>query len=390
MVQQQKRETLRAHLNGNFVRRKLPPTGGEYAIHDNKLPGFGIRVRSNGKAFWFVRPRRRGRSRRIMLGSVGELDAVTARKQAKKVLVEAALDGLPRQRTPVRSPTFSEFVEVYWGDIARGWKPSTVARNWHAWTNMLMPEFGPCRVASVTREDVVRWRDGCAGADACKFNRSVPVLSSLFQYAEALKITPKGSNPCRGIPRYKTRLLERYLTSKEFRRLGRELAEAETEFPAQVAIIRLLLFTGARISEIRDLQWAWVKPPRLMLPDSKTGPKVIYLNAQAIAILKGVKRIEGCPFVFPNATLSNPITVERWWVNFRRQCALPDVRIHDLRHSFASVAIAENVPLATIGALLGHVLPETTARYAHLADDHIADAAQRVSGSLAQTIGVSR
>ena len=98
MVQQAKRKTLRAHLNGNFVRRKLPPSGSEYAIHDTKLPGFGIRVRSNGKAFWFVRPRRRGRSRRIMLGSVSEIDAVTARKQAKKVLVEAVLDGLPRQR----------------------------------------------------------------------------------------------------------------------------------------------------------------------------------------------------------------------------------------------------------------------------------------------------
>lgn len=390
MVQQAKRTTLRAHLNGNFVRRKLPPTGAEYAIHDTKLPGFGIRVRSNGKAFWFVRPRRRGRSRRIMLGSVSQIDAVTARKQAKKVLVEAALDGLPRQRKSAKSPTFSEFVETYWRDIARGWKPSTVGRNWHAWTNMLMLEFGPCRVASVAREDIVRWRDGCAGADACKFNRSVPVLSSLFQYAEALKITPKGSNPCRGIPRYKTRLLERYLTLKEFRRLGRELAEAEAEFPAQVAIIRLLLFTGARISEIRDLQWNWVKPPRLMLPDSKTGPKTIYLNSQAIAVLKGVKRTKGCPFVFPNPSLTKPITIERWWGRFRRQCALPDVRIHDLRHSFASVAIAQNVQLATIGTLLGHVLPETTARYAHLADDHIAEAAQRVSGFLAQAIGVSR
>jgi len=390
MVQQAKRSTLRAHLNGNFVRRKLPPAGGEYAIHDTKLPGFGIRVRSNGKAFWFVRPRRRGRSRRIMLGSLSALDAATARKQAKQLLVEISLDGLPRKRKIAKSPTLAEFVNTYWSDIARGWKPSTTQRNWQAWINALLSEFGPCRVASVTREDIVRWRDGCAGADACRFNRAVPVLSSLFQYAEALKITPKGSNPCRGIPRYKTQPLERYLTPKEFLRLGRELAQAEAEFPAQVTIIRLLLFTGARISEIRDLQWDWVKPPHLILPDSKTGPKVIYLNSQAIAALTSVKRTRNCPFVFPSASLNRPITIERWWARFRRQCALPDVRIHDLRHTFASVAIAQNVQLTTIGTLLGHMLPETTARYAHLADDHIAEAAQRVSGLLAQAIGVSQ
>ncbi|MEL0253238.1 MAG: tyrosine-type recombinase/integrase, partial [Novosphingobium sp.] len=109
---------------------------------------------------------------------------------------------------------------------------------------------------------------------------------------------------------------------------------------------------------------------------------------QALAILEGIARVEHCPYVFPNHNGTKPINLERWWENFRRRCALPDVRLHDLRHSFASTGIMDDVPLATIGKLLGHVLPETTAKYAHLADEIVADAAKRVSSSLAGALGL--
>ena len=182
--------------------------------------------------------------------------------------------------------------------------------------------------------------------------------------------------------------MERYLTPREYARVGAELRAQEAEFPAQVAILRLLLFTGARRGEIEGLRWDWVKPPRLVLPDSKTGPKVIWLNSQALAVLEGIARVGECPYVFPDRTGTKPISLEKWWENFRRRCALPDVRLHDLRHSFASTAIMDDVPLATIGKLLGHVLPETTAKYAHLADEIVADAAKRISGSLANSLGL--
>ena len=126
-----------------------------------------------------------------------------------------------------------------------------------------------------------------------------------------------------------------------------------------------------------------------MLPDSKTGAKTIWLNSQALRIFERLPREEGIAFVFPNKTGERPMALEPWWYAFRRRCALPDIRVHDLRHSFASVAIREKVPLATVGRLLGHALPETTARYAHLADDTIVDAAQRVSGGLAGTLGLT-
>jgi integrase len=152
--------------------------------------------------------------------------------------------------------------------------------------------------------------------------------------------------------------------------------------------VRLLLFTGARLGEILNLRWEWVQPPRLLLPDSKTGAKTIWLNCQALEVLEGINRRDGVELVFPNKSGTKPIILDNWWLPFRRRCALPDVRIHDLRHSFASTAIMDNVPLATIGKLLGHVLPETTAKYAHLSDDVIGDAANRIAGSLAQAIGL--
>ncbi|GMN15037.1 MAG: site-specific integrase [Pseudomonadota bacterium] len=388
MVPMSRKAGRRAFLDGNYARRKLPLKTSEYCIWDTELPGFGMRVRPSGNYFWFVRLRHRGKHRRITLGKTDDVDAVLARAQARRLLAEAALDGLPKRVAIESTPTMNDFVTTHFDDLARVWKPSTAKRNANAWRIDLAAHFGDIPVADVSRADVVRWRDACAGEREARFNRAVPVLASLLKYAEALRMRRKGSNPCRGIPRYKRQAMERYLSPSEYARIGTELRACENEAPKQVAIIRLLLYTGARRSEIEKLRWEWVKPPRLVLPDSKTGPKIIWLNSQALSVLGNIERQDRCPFVFPDHAGTKPINVGMWWTRFRRRCALPDVRIHDLRHSFASTAIMGDVPLATIGKLLGHVLPETSAKYAHLADEFVADAAQRVSGSLASAIGL--
>ena len=360
MLPKRRKSARRALLDGNFARRKLPLREREYCIWDTELAGFGLRVRPSGNCFWFVRLRHRGKHRRITLGRTDELEAGLARAQARRILAEAALDGLPKRAVVKATPTMTDFVETYWDDLSRVWKPSTTKRNWDAWRLTIKPTFGDTRVADILPPDIHRWRDGCAGESEVKFNRAVPVLSALFKYAEALKMRRPGSNPCRGMPRYKRQSVERYLTPAEYRRIGAALREVEADKPAQVAIARLLLFTGARVGEITNLRWGWVKPPRLMLPDSKTGPKVIWLNTQALDILAGIERREDSELVFPNQTGKRPVNFEMWWYSFRRRCALPDVRIHDLRHSFASTAIMDSVPLSTIGKLLGHKLVETT------------------------------
>ncbi|WP_231733317.1 MULTISPECIES: site-specific integrase [unclassified Blastomonas] len=388
MVPAAKKQGNRAFLDGNFARRNLPLKASEYCIWDTELAGFGLRVRPTGNYYWFVRLRHRGKHRRITLGKTTDLDAALARSQARRLLAEVALDGLPKRVVVRSTPTMNDFVATYFEDLSRVWKASTAKRNADAWRGDLAPHFGDILVADVTKADVVRWRDACAGEREARYNRAIPVLAALLNYAEALKMRRKGSNPCRGMPRYKRQAMERYLTPREYARVGAELRAQEAEFPAQVAILRLLLFTGARRGEIEGLRWDWVKPPRLVLPDSKTGPKVIWLNSQALAVLEGIARVGKCPYVFPDRTGTKPISLEKCWENFRRRCALPDVRLHDLRHSFASTAIMDDVPLATIGKLLGHVLPETTAKYAHLADEIVADAAKRISGSLANSLGL--
>jgi integrase len=388
MVPIRKKPGRRAFLDGNFVRRKLRLLPHEYCIWDTDLPGFGLRVRPTGRTYWCVRLRHRGKHRRVSLGCTDDVDSTVARAQARRLLAEVALDGLPKRAVAKATPTMTDFVATYWQDIARTWKASTADRNLQAWRTDLVASFGDIRVADVTRPDVVLWRDSCAGLREGSYNRAIPVLGSLLKYAEQLHLRRRGSNPCRGLPRYKRDRMERYLSPLEYRRIAAALREDEPNFPIHVAIVRVLLSTGARLSEIRDLRWDWVKPPRLMLPDSKTGAKVIWLNSQALAVIDAQPRIEGCPFVFPNKSCTASQMLDPWWATFRRKCALPDVRIHDLRHSFASSAIMDNVPLATIGKLLGHQLTETTAKYAHLSDDVIADAAMRISGSLAGAIGL--
>ncbi len=389
LVPKRAADRLHTYLDGNFARRRLPSVAREYCVWDTYLTGFGLRIRPSGTRSWFVRLRQRGKQRRIGLGNVEDVEAHVARLEARRLLAQQALDGLPRRPTAKAAPTMTEYFDEFWRDCARNWKPGTQRRNQLAWSNNMFPVLGQARVDRVTRADVLRWRDGFAGRNEGAFNRAIPVLSAMMGYAELLGYRRKGTNPCRGMARYKRAAKERFLTPNEYRRLGVVLAEEEAARPLEVAIVRLLLLTGARYSEIATLRWDWIKPPRLDLPDSKTGPKIVWLNHQALEILNSLPRSIDTPQVFP---LGGPVRgprIDNWWYRVRRRCGIPDVRIHDLRHSFASSAIMANVPLATIGRILGHALPETTAKYAHLADEVIADAATRVSGGLARQLGLS-
>ena len=240
----------------------------------------------------------------------------------------------------------------------------------------------------IRKADVLRWRDSWANRSGA-FNRTIPILSVMMGYAEQLGLRPRGSNPCKGTPRFKRKLIDRFLSAREFNRLAASLRAFEESNPIAVQAIRLLIYTGARHGEVVGLRWEWVQPPRLMLPDSKTGAKIIYLNRQAQAVLDAMPTKAEAGLVFPSLRGDKPIALSIPWLAIRQHAALPDVRLHDLRHSFASIAIADGISLVVIGKLLGHALAETTERYAHLADEAIADAAKRVSGSLAKCLGIA-
>jgi len=306
MVPRRRKPGRRALLDGNFARRNLLLRETEYCIWDTELAGFGLRVRPSGNYFWFVRLRHRGKHRRITLGRTDELDAGLARAQARRLLAEVALDGLPKRAVVKATPLLSDFVDTHWDDLSRIWKASTTRRNLQAWRRALLPEFGAMRVADILPADIHRWRDSCAGPQEGHFNRALPVLASLLKYAEALRLRRKGSNPCRGMPRYWREPKERFLTPAEYRRIGAALREEEAVYPAQVAALRLLLFTGARVGEIMNLRWEWVQPPRLLLPDSKTGAKTIWLNSQALAVLDGISQRDGMNLSSPISPVRSP------------------------------------------------------------------------------------
>lgn len=303
------------------------------------------------------------------------------------MLVKATLVDLPTVPERRRVPLFADYAEEFWLDYSPHWKASTRRTSRSRIDRQLVPRFGELPVDMIERADINRWRDSMAGRGG-SFNRSIPIMSVMMQYAEKLGYRANGSNPCRGVSRFKRDLPERFLSADEYRRLGRVLAAHEGTNPFVVPALLMLIYTGARVSEITTLRWRSVQAPRLALPDSKTGPKTIYLNPQAIAVLTGLERRSDDELVFPAMHCEKPINLGEHWAKIRRKAALPDVRLHDLRHSFASVAIAQGIPLATIGKLLGHALPETTARYAHLADEVISESADRVCSNLASAMGI--
>lgn len=384
------RTSEKVRLDGNIARRKIK--GKEFFWWDTELPGFGLRVFAGGSRSWFVQFRQRGKQMRITLGRPPEVRAEEARTLARAQLAKVMLDGLPVAQKAKRdnpgATLFRDFALRFWADYSRHWKPSTRKGNRARIFKDLTDIFGHLRVDAIRKADVLRWRDSWAGRSGA-FNRTIPILSVMMGYAEQLGMRPRGSNPCRGTPRYKRKLVDRFLSAREFNRLAASLRDFEETNPIAVQAIRLLIYTGARHGEVVGLRWEWVQPPRLMLPDSKTGAKIVYLNRQAQAVLDAMPNRADTGLVFPSVRGDKPIALSPVWLEMRRHAALPDVRLHDLRHSFASIAIADGISLVVIGKLLGHALAETTERYAHLAHEAIADAAKRISGSLARHLGLA-
>lgn len=373
------------YLTGHVARRRCEED--ETCLWDTELPGFGLRRYITGRKSWFLRYVERGVARNWTIGDVKRVSAEDARERARKRLKEVALRGLPtrpkRSKIAAKVATFTELVEQYFEDRPFAWKPSTEKTNVHSIHKVLVPAFGTMQVAAIRKHDVLRWRDEMSDRPGA-FNRDVALLSGVMQYAERLGLRKLGSNPARGVPRYAREPLQRFLNAAEFKRLHRRLAECDDIY--MVAAIRLLIHTGARSSEVATLTWGEISDSRLELKDSKTGPKSILLSRQAKAILDGLLRGADDELVF-TGTKGQTANLSYFWSKFRNKAGLPDVRLHDLRHSYASIAIQNGISLDAIGRLLGHALTETTERYAHLSDDCIANAAEKLGGSIVKLMG---
>ena len=360
--------------------------GGTDTVYwDGELTGFGLRVRRSGRKSYVVQTRIAGKLCWFTIGPHGPLNPDQARARALEILACAKKGIDPRDADARREaePSMADlgrrFLEEY---VPVHCKPSTREEYRRSVSLFVDPVIGELRVPEVQRKDIAALHHGLRDKPY-QANRTLEVLSKMFSLAEVWGWRPDGTNPCRHVKRYKEHKRERFLSPEETERLGKVLREAEVEMPSAVAAFRLLLLTGCRMSEIRDLRWDYVKDDCIELPDAKTGGRVVPLGPEASAVLSAIPRDEDNPWVIAGRLPGSHLTdLQRPWRRIRKQAGLEGVRIHDLRHSFASRALALGESLTMIGKLLGHTQVQTTARYAHLARDSIQTAAARITGSI--------
>ena len=334
-------------------------------VRDAELKGYGVRIMPSGRKRYFIHSQHRGHRVWKIVGDAAVMTEAEARARARSMLA-ALRDDRDLDADMSGDVPFETVAEEVFSRYGRRWKPRTLAANRRYLHDQLLPFFAGRPIADITREEVQRWFRSLHATPAAA-NRSAPVLSVIMQQAEAWGYRPDGGNPCKGIRRYRQKRSERFLSPEEYRRLGMVLDRHEARQPFRVAALRLLLLTGCRKSEIIGLEWRFYRDGRLYLADSKTGPRTVWLCAAAREVLDGLPR--SSRFVFPIGGWSAPWGwLDGFWMQLRAEAGLEDVRLHDTRHSFASMALSSGETIRTVGRLLGHVNAATTLKYAHLSD----------------------
>ncbi len=370
-------------LTDAFVRR-LKSGDREYTVRDSMTPSLGVRVHpSGGRSYVHF-----GEGRKVSLGSATLMTVGQARRESLELLT----GGIPDKTTV---PLFRDFVAGPWRESwVHHCKPSTTRTRDRNLRTHLFPGFGSLRLDRITPGDAHRWFDSYSRTAPGNANHCLQILRHVFNHA--VTCGHVASNPARTIRSNPRKKITRFLSREELDRLHRVLdrhANAKRTRPSQrqqIDIIRLLLLTGCRKNEIVRLRRDEVAGNRLRLRDSKTGPRTVFLNAGARSILeRRLKESRDYLFASPNDD-GRPICDElSLWYRVRRESGLDDVRLHDLRHSFASHAVMQGTPLPVVARLLGHSQTTMTLRYAHTGDRETEAAAERVGGVISGLLGIS-
>ncbi len=372
----------------------LPIEAKDYFVWDSQIAGFGLRVMPSGAKTYQVQYRKGGRTRRVSLGRHGTITAEMARKLALDVMGQVAKGDNPAEEISIqrKAPTVSALCDRFFeSHVKERCKSRTQGEYRRAIDLFIKPALGSFKIIDVERKDIAelhhKHRDIPYQA-----NRTLGVLSKMFNLAEIWGLRPDGSNPCRHVPKYREIKRERYLTKEELQRLGTTLADEEAEgaeTPFIVAAFRLLILTGCRLGEIQTLKWTYITDRGIELRDSKTGARRIPLPAPARAVLSALPSTPGNPYVIEGKLPNSYATdLQHPWQRIRVKAGIPDVRIHDLRHTYASNAVSSGMPIQMVGKLLGHSQLQTTMRYAHLADDPVNRAAEENATALYIGLGL--
>jgi integrase len=372
---------------------RVAASGREETLRDTALAGFEARARTDGaKVAYAVRYRagsgRQAPMRRVTIGKHGSpWTPETARAEAKRLLALVAYgkDPAGAKATAKAAPTVADLAQRFLAEHAEAKRKASTAKEYRRLLDhVVLPTLGKKRVADITPQDVARLHHA-RRATPTEANRALAVISAMLNMAERWGERPDGSNPCRHVEKFPQRKRERMLSADELARLGEVLAGYDGS-PYYAAAIKLLIFTGARLGEILGLQWQWIdfKHCEARLPDSKTGAKTLHLPPPALAVLAELPHIAGNPYVIVGGVADAAlVNLEKPWRAIRKKAGLEDVRLHDLRHSFASVAASCGMGLPIIGRMLGHTQAQTTQRYAHLASDPVKAAAATIAGKIA-------
>ena len=364
---------------------RLQSRGTEYIVRDTRLAGLGVRVRPSGHRSFVWHGIVNGKAVRTTIGSA----ALTTVEEARNI-GRALLDGShplcagdPAARAAV--PLFRDFVMADWLPARRSHcNPAWGERVAHLVEHRLLAAFGALRLDRIGRPHVERWFDAQSRKTPGAANMALTLLRQIMTAAVAAGYA--GNDPTRGMRPNPGRKMTRFLSADEIARLHRTLDRLVKERPsrqAQADIVRLLLLTGCRKSEILTLRWSEVDGDMLRLAQAKTGPRTVWLSEVAQTVIARQSQT-GSAFVFPSPR--DPARPHSrnlgLWRRARREAGIEDVRLHDLRHTVASQAVARGVPLPTVARMLGHAQPTMTLRYAHVGDREVEEAAERVGASI--------
>ena len=356
--------------------------------HRERPPNLFVKYRVGGG--------RAGRQRWVTLGVHGVLTCEQAREQATQILAAARRGEDPQdsRRLMRGALTVADLWRRYEAEHLPRKKAKSTEDDQQKARDYVLPKLGRLRVNEVTRADVQRLHQSLA-ARPYQANRVLALVSKMMSLAEAWGMRGENSNPCRHVDKFKEEARRRYLNAAELACLGTAIRNGQQTGTINVyaaAAIQLLLLTGARLNEMLSARWQWVDWDRrvINLPDSKTGAKPIYLSDAALGVLRTLHDhpdrgtsdyiIKGRHHGKPLVNLTKP------WRRLCMAADLNDVRLHDLRHTAASIGVGSGVTLPIVGRLLGHSQPQTTQRYAHVDSDPALVAANRIGDVIAKHI----
>ena len=376
---------MKTRLTPSGIKR-IRPKASEYTLWDDKTRHFGIRVKTTGSMRYIHMAKVDGKVRRTTIGDPAYMPLDKARAFANDL---NSGKGLAAPKKPC--PTLAEYVEDVWlPKTSLHRKPSTRYRTGMALTGQLLPAFGTMRLDEIDRTAILRWFEPYSRTAPGGANRALEALSTIFNHALGNGIIE--FNPAKRIPRNPKKRMTRYLTAEERERLLKELDRPHRQFRYRRLAIKMLLFTGCRANEILSLRWDEVGENEINLSDSKTGARKVWLCAEARAILTEAREMQKSTgeseFVFPNPWMKGRSlqNIRLFWRSLRERVGIPDVRLHDLRHSFATEAVRQGIPLPVVSKLLGHSTLKMTMRYTHVSNSDAEEAAERIAVRIANQL----